>query len=622
MSHSSDISIPLICIICPSRPNFSDLSHLLTHVSSKAHLSHKFKTQVRAATDPDAQRTLDSYEEWYGNNGLEGLLSDRLATKEAKKGKADRRFTRPKQPLFKRPTRRRYSLEEMEHRVLLDRQISRAVKQEHKNPTATPYGSLETRNDVQLHGPRMHLWRNASRKSQVLDPNSQSPSISTEFDSNSRFNTPSPDSRVDPFLDYSSNHLTRSPSIGLKPILESTPATSHDSDDTTIQKVNGCLQLKGHFWPGMDIFDSATPEMKRLRNQKKDGSILERMKISSAKVEPVELVFLDGQLKRERRISGLDEDSPRSPTPKKRTARFKKDVLKDIDCNLSITLRNAANSAQASVIDEDKAKKRINSSRTATSPGFRYGWRDGAYDFEPTVDEYRSYGTSDGLQAPVAKRNLEVFRDHPGANQGYEYSNLPEDLEEGHMHVKSDRRQYGWSNLLDSSMLNSQLADTMPLDAPDLDYLLPLQKSIDTFVRPFHRTSGKENVEPILNRYGRIDVDASRGLRAERTAEQIAGVSHLPQIFNGYPQNDSKRFQDTYQAIGPNPLASAYQHSQLLSNPFFQMAQTLPQKTHGQIAQNGTNSYESFGTFGTFPGSMRDSDMFLTDGMGSEPGNA
>jgi hypothetical protein len=68
-------------------------------------------------------------------------------------------------------------------------------------------------------------------------------------------------------------------------------------------KDSDATRLKGIYWPGMDLFDSATPEMKRMRNQRKDGSVLEQMMIGSAAVEPTEWVFnADGELERTRYI--------------------------------------------------------------------------------------------------------------------------------------------------------------------------------------------------------------------------------------------------------------------------------------------------------------------------------
>ena len=77
--------IPLECILCPKKPEFSDVSHLLTHVSSKAHLHHKFNTEFQAKGDIAIRDNLRQYEEWYVENGIELLLQERLSAKEQKK---------------------------------------------------------------------------------------------------------------------------------------------------------------------------------------------------------------------------------------------------------------------------------------------------------------------------------------------------------------------------------------------------------------------------------------------------------------------------------------------------------------------------------------------------------
>src|SRR5579871_5420082 len=62
----------------------------------------------------------------------------------------------------------------------------------------------------------------------------------------------------------------------------------------------------------MDLFDSATAEMKRMSNQKKDGTALQQMKRSSAEIEPTEWIFnADGEFRRTRDI--FDESTESSP---------------------------------------------------------------------------------------------------------------------------------------------------------------------------------------------------------------------------------------------------------------------------------------------------------------------
>lgn len=74
--------------------------------------------------------------------------------------------------------------------------------------------------------------------------------------------------------------------------------------------VSEASKLKGIYWPGMDIFDSATPEMKRKRNQKKDVSVVEQLETNSQEVAATELIWTPcGTLKKERPISGSVTDS-------------------------------------------------------------------------------------------------------------------------------------------------------------------------------------------------------------------------------------------------------------------------------------------------------------------------
>jgi hypothetical protein len=87
----TELSIELTCSLCPKTPMFSDISHLLTHISSKSHLSHRFKLQIRAQSEPTAKEKLDTFDYWYQNNNLDIMLSERLAAKEHKKMTKERK---------------------------------------------------------------------------------------------------------------------------------------------------------------------------------------------------------------------------------------------------------------------------------------------------------------------------------------------------------------------------------------------------------------------------------------------------------------------------------------------------------------------------------------------------
>lgn len=74
----------LHCTICPKKPDFSDVSHLLTHIGSKGHLAHLHSLQVRSHQDDTASRDLAAYNQWYNHHGLATLLSERLQQKVQK----------------------------------------------------------------------------------------------------------------------------------------------------------------------------------------------------------------------------------------------------------------------------------------------------------------------------------------------------------------------------------------------------------------------------------------------------------------------------------------------------------------------------------------------------------
>lgn len=80
-------SIPLECICCPKKPKFSDVSHLLTHVASKGHLSHYYKLKVRSGSDQAARQTVDAFDQWYSDWNVEELMHDRLNLKDKKRAR-------------------------------------------------------------------------------------------------------------------------------------------------------------------------------------------------------------------------------------------------------------------------------------------------------------------------------------------------------------------------------------------------------------------------------------------------------------------------------------------------------------------------------------------------------
>lgn len=71
------------CCLCPKKPNFSDVSHLLTHISSKSHLAARFRLEI---SDKDEDKyIIQLFQEWADRYGITQLLKNRQDAKEQKK---------------------------------------------------------------------------------------------------------------------------------------------------------------------------------------------------------------------------------------------------------------------------------------------------------------------------------------------------------------------------------------------------------------------------------------------------------------------------------------------------------------------------------------------------------
>ncbi|KAF4989994.1 hypothetical protein FGRMN_8768 [Fusarium graminum] len=88
------------------------------------------------------------------------------------------------------------------------------------------------------------------------------------------------------------------------------------------------LVLKGQVWPGMGKMDLADEKMKKTRNQKKDKSVVDRMKRASERVEPTQ-VIMTSEWEFERTKDVYDDASSPAPgeeesTPPKKAPKAKR----------------------------------------------------------------------------------------------------------------------------------------------------------------------------------------------------------------------------------------------------------------------------------------------------------
>jgi hypothetical protein len=123
----------------------------------------------------------------------------------------------------------------------------------------------------------------------------------------------------------------------------SPPLAAPDAIDpalVTPRPANGNTRLKGTIWPGMALFDAATPLEARRRNQKKDASVVKRMERLSHMVVPNEVTFsIEWSFKKSRHIDDLDDatslvegESPLMLKPKPKP-RGRKKALTNISSN-------------------------------------------------------------------------------------------------------------------------------------------------------------------------------------------------------------------------------------------------------------------------------------------------
>ncbi|KPI45847.1 uncharacterized protein AB675_524 [Cyphellophora attinorum] len=253
------MSQPLLtCKICVKKPKFSDVSHLLTHVGSKGHLAQLHKLQVKSHQDIAPAIELAEYNQWFQEHGLGQLLSERLQNKEQKQA-------------------RRGVKNEA------------AVKAEHDSED--PF-SFPVQQPARRRGPGRPK-KSAQRKTSVVSAAESSVYTSAVTDYPL---TP---------LRHSSPQLYTDAPVSSPPF-KIDPALG----DAAGGKANTNTKLKGKIWPGMALFDAASPEEARKRNQKKDASVVKRMERLSQLVEPAEVTYsAEWSPRKNRHIDDLDDAS-------------------------------------------------------------------------------------------------------------------------------------------------------------------------------------------------------------------------------------------------------------------------------------------------------------------------
>lgn len=337
-------TVPLCCNLCPQEPEFSDLSHLLTHVSSKGHLAHYLKAQLRGRHELGIRQKLDVYDQWYKHYNIQQLLSQRLSAKVSKQGTGKERenSTKPAKRTRARRSRIKTSVSPhpqrspLKNEPAIDPQLANShLRLQHGLAIPSHPNDVGESDRPHTYVPRMSDWQTGTHaESQQTRFAPSNPGLEKDVDEDYFKSFIASPARADyPDLPELKKHVPWSPpsqGVGKPRRIRASPARGvfqvdrgdYDQDEVTLLH---SPTLKGIKWPGMSLFDSASLDAQRQRNQKKDRSILEQMAHNSICVEQMEDIYWpDGSLKKRRLITGNVDSSPTSqPSPVSKPSRRK-----------------------------------------------------------------------------------------------------------------------------------------------------------------------------------------------------------------------------------------------------------------------------------------------------------
>ncbi|PWY69527.1 hypothetical protein BO70DRAFT_322613 [Aspergillus heteromorphus CBS 117.55] len=545
----------LLCNICPKQPTFSDVSHLLTHISSKAHLSHYFKLQVRSHQEQQAIALLREYDRWYKVNNLARLLSDRMSSKEARKRRAHEKVN----------TKR-----ELEH------EATPPV------PAAyiSPPNPLPDYLDPRLSNPYI-IGPEPKNESLPLPTNpslaSRTPTRKLMISGSSSWKQETGPDSDEEIAVQSTLHWSGSKAD----ILPQHPAQygydifTEDNDNDSVgfptnsemdkERADEIARLKGVLWPGMDIFDSATEQMRRRRNQKKDESILKMMEKTSLRVEPTELVFSPtGILRKQRVISGNVEDSSplkgETPIPKRKSSRPKR-ALAQVDGNVhrgqDRKRSRKSTKRNGNSVDEDMAGRDIQGPLASQRPLCHV-----------SRDDTDEFALSFKGNQPRPHNGFAIFRDAPDQ---YKASSTNHHCDGSHSATSASSHPIF---LLQGFNAHG---DTYPLSSNN--HALALTE------RNYGMSMDKENIEPLVDVRSQIDlfVDWHSPSIKRRS---VSDMGYPPQCFFGdlQPAGFSPfASQESPMGYSFNPLTVSLPRLPAEDNPMYTAkANHKPQPQNGE----------------------------------------
>ncbi|KAI8964829.1 hypothetical protein F5Y11DRAFT_345028 [Daldinia sp. FL1419] len=263
--------IPLVCYACEKIPTFSDLSHLITHVSSKAHLLELYNLRIKSHGNDEYSARARRFHTWNETYNIDGLVRQRMEARDEKGVQPQRRgHTRGDEPSLRSTTRRGTRGNRGRRGNTNPRGRARRAPDpmdiKHEPEDSANFG--DSYND--LRSPLIHPWQSNLNP---LMPQEGDLDLMPQTNFDTWENEES-------LVKYESSEGESSyPSENLTEVTEANEA------DT------GGISLKGIIYPGMGLFDAAKEEQRRKRNQRKPPAVLLQLEINSTMVTTQEDVY-------------------------------------------------------------------------------------------------------------------------------------------------------------------------------------------------------------------------------------------------------------------------------------------------------------------------------------------
>ena len=574
-TEAKESKIPLQCLICPSIPKFSDTSHLLTHVGSKGHLSHQHKLEIRGESDPVAQSLLESYKEWYSQNGIQILLAERLTIRDVKKAQIEQqsKSTNAISPPNAAVSKKRVIKYEGGLTSDLCQIVNTAELESFEQPIPPTPINQPAKSDF-ARTPKVHLWSTVKR-----DP--VNPSLS-RFGLHSRpISSDSIGSDKDQGKEngFEIDYFREQPPKSQNTTSQSVNSCTQSPDRTrgsavgthSSERIPG-LQLKGIYWPGMDLFDAATVEMKRKRNQKKDPSVLEHMRENSKAVEAKEFIYqANGDFLRAKQFSEEDADESAISSSVSTKKKPKRATLGDKSTNAKTKMVKRATGSKPAKALNTVLPGRASQRTRATAKSSFTSRSQKRNESNSLNDENSDLNLTLGRQVAPKKHALSVFEDDVPISASFvaeeaEYQRATaEVLAEGLSNDEEISNSPHVLSLLNSgppSMTFGQIESSSGEEGR-------LQRSTSRVHPKDISCSGKENIEPIYTRDGRIEdnrYDDQTTTPSLPIGQGFLTASQQTLYFTSHTMS-SDFF---YKSVGPfgNPLTSFQWPSSFLNQQF------------------------------------------------------